>query len=61
MSDPERGTVWEESIIFSPNNIRFLCLSATIPNAKELSSWIQNIKNHKVDVIQHSKRAVPSG
>jgi len=59
MSDPERGTVWEEAIIFSPSQIRFLCLSATIPNAKELASWIQTIKDHKVDVVYYSKRAVP--
>jgi len=50
MSDPERGTVWEEAIIFSPPHIRFLCLSATIPNAEEFASWIQAIKNHQVEV-----------
>ncbi len=59
MSDPERGTVWEEAIIFSPPHIRFLCLSATIPNAKEFASWIQAIKNHQVEVIRYAKRAVP--
>ncbi|MBD3203533.1 DEAD/DEAH box helicase [Candidatus Woesearchaeota archaeon] len=59
INDIERGTVWEESIIFSPENIRFLCLSATIPNAKEFASWIQSIKHHKVDVVRYNKRAVP--
>jgi len=59
MSDPERGTVWEEAIIFSTPHIRFLCLSATIPNAKEFASWIQSIKNHQVEVIRYAKRAVP--
>ncbi|MEM2138652.1 MAG: DEAD/DEAH box helicase [Candidatus Woesearchaeota archaeon] len=59
ISDIERGTIWEESIIFSPENIRFLCLSATIPNAEEFAKWISNIKKHNVDVVKYEKRAVP--
>ena len=59
INDIERGTIWEESVIFSPEHIRFLCLSATVPNAKEFASWIQNIKNHTVDTITYNKRAVP--
>ncbi|MCK5283844.1 MAG: DEAD/DEAH box helicase [Nanoarchaeota archaeon] len=59
ISDRERGTVWEESIIFSPSPIRFLCLSATIPNANEFAEWISSIKGHDVKVVEHNKRAVP--
>ncbi len=59
INDIERGTIWEESIIFSPEHIRFLCLSATIPNAKEFADWIETIKNHLVDVVKYDKRAVP--
>lgn len=59
INDIERGYVWEESIIFSKNNVRFLCLSATIPNAKEFASWIEAIKGHHVKVIFHDKREVP--
>lgn len=59
LSDVERGTVWEESIIFSPDKTRYLCLSATIPNAREFADWIQEIKNHTVDVVEYKKRAVP--
>ena len=33
INDIERGYVWEESIIFSKEHVRFLCLSATIPSA----------------------------
>ena len=40
LADVERGAVWEESIIFSPPHVRFLCLSATIPNARQrLFRW----------------------
>ena len=59
INDIERGTVWEESIIFSPENVRFLCLSATVPNAHEFAKWISSIKNHNVDVVKYDKRAVP--
>ena len=59
INDFERGTVWEEAIIFSPEHVRFLCLSATIPNAKEFAEWIQTIKGHEVSVVRYDKRAVP--
>ena len=61
ISDIERGTVWEESLIFSPKAIRFLCLSATIPNAREFAEWISTIKEHEVKVVEYLKRAVPLG
>ena len=59
LGDIERGTVWEESVIFSNDHIRFLCLSATIPNARQFANWIQYIKKHDVDVVVEKKRAVP--
>ena len=59
LSDYERGTIWEESIIFSPDNIKFLCLSATIPNAEEFAGWIKSIKGHQIDVIDWAERVVP--
>jgi ATP-dependent RNA helicase DOB1 len=37
MRDRERGVVWEESIILMPNRVRFVFLSATIPNAIEFA------------------------
>ena len=59
INDIERGYVWEESIIYSPANVRFLCLSATIPNAQEFASWIQAIKKHDVETVVATKRNVP--
>lgn len=64
LSDLERGTVWEESIIFSPAHVRFICLSATIPNAEQFASWVYSIKSkedpaHNVKVVKYEKRAVP--
>lgn len=59
INDVERGYVWEESIIFSPPQVRFLCLSATIPNADEFAAWIEAINKHPVKVIRHEHRSVP--
>ncbi|MFQ5975629.1 MAG: DEAD/DEAH box helicase, partial [Candidatus Hydrothermarchaeales archaeon] len=59
ISDEERGYIWEESIIFSPEHIRFLFLSATIPNSKEFARWVETTKHHKVDVVKHHVRPVP--
>jgi superfamily II RNA helicase len=59
LSDEDRGTVWEESIIFMPKEMRLLGLSATIPNVYELAGWIHEIKGHPVTVVVKQERAVP--
>jgi superfamily II RNA helicase len=59
INDIDRGYVWEESIIYSPEKIRFLCLSATIPNAAQFSNWISAIKHHQVKTVIATKRNVP--
>jgi superfamily II RNA helicase len=59
IDDPSRGSVWEESLIFMPPHMRFLGLSATIPNVDELANWIKAVQNRPVHVVYHNKRAVP--
>ncbi|MBI1976705.1 MAG: DEAD/DEAH box helicase [Candidatus Omnitrophica bacterium] len=59
IDDYARGTVWEESIMFSPEHIRFLCLSATIPNVEELADWMGKVCNHPVNVVVETHRPVP--
>ncbi len=59
LDDPERGTVWEESIILAPSDIRFMCLSATVPNIQELSDWMGTVRNTKFTVIEEFHRPVP--
>lgn len=58
MNDPERGTVWEESIIYSPKNIQILALSATIENAKDLTNWISEVHGN-TRLIESFERPVP--
>lgn len=59
IDDPHRGSVWEESLIFMPSHMRFLGLSATIPNVDELAEWVTQVHGHPVKVVYHLDRAVP--
>ncbi|MDP8234178.1 MAG: DEAD/DEAH box helicase [Candidatus Saelkia tenebricola] len=59
LDDIERGTVWEESIIFLPQNMKMLALSATLPNIDQFIAWIEKTHNHPVKKIEEHKRAVP--
>jgi superfamily II RNA helicase len=36
MNDPDRGTVWEESVISCPKHIRIVALSATMGNVEDI-------------------------
>jgi superfamily II RNA helicase len=54
LADEERGHVWEEAIILSPPRIRLLLLSATIGNAEEFASWIEEVRGTRVRVINRA-------
>ena len=59
INDIERGTVWEESIIFAPQHIKFVCLSATIPNIGQFAEWMRSVRNGKIEVVEDTERPVP--
>lgn len=59
IDDPERGSVWEESLIFMPSTMRFLGLSATIPNVDQLASWVEEVQEQEVKIVTHFERVVP--
>ncbi len=59
IDDPDRGTVWEESIIHAPPQMRLVCLSATIPNVEELAGWIESVRGEQVTVVKMHQRPVP--
>jgi superfamily II RNA helicase len=59
LSDRERGTVWEESLILAPAQIRLVCLSATLPNLQELAGWISEIRGEPVRAVLEEHRPVP--
>ncbi len=59
MDDEDRGKIWEESVMYTPENIQMLGLSATIGNSKDLNNWINDIKNKKSDLISVGEEARP--
>jgi superfamily II RNA helicase len=58
MNDAERGTVWEESIIYCPDTIQIIALSATVANALELTDWINEV-HHNTILVSSDFRPVP--
>ena len=59
IDDRDRGTVWEESILYAPDHIRIVGLSATIPNVEQLAGWIRKTRDIEVDVVEEHERPVP--
>ena len=58
IADPERGTIWEESIISCLSEIQLVCLSATIANAREIADWISQT-HRPIALVRHDDRPVP--
>ncbi|EIE76283.1 hypothetical protein G6F46_001739 [Rhizopus delemar] len=59
MRDSERGVVWEESIILLPDVVRYVFLSATIPNAMEFAEWICKIHQQPCHIVYTDFRPTP--
>jgi superfamily II RNA helicase len=58
MNDRQRGTVWEESIIYCPADIQLVALSATVANSDQLTDWIHKVHG-PTDRIYSDFRPVP--
>ncbi|MEO1395008.1 MAG: DEAD/DEAH box helicase [Cyanobacteria bacterium J06634_5] len=43
MNDRQRGTVWEESVIYCPPEVQLVGLSATVANGGQLTDWIGEV------------------
>ncbi|KAM6304337.1 exosome RNA helicase MTR4 isoform 2-T2 [Podargus strigoides] len=59
MRDSERGVVWEETIILLPDNVHYVFLSATIPNACQFAEWICHLHKQPCHVIYTDYRPTP--
>ena len=57
LQDAYRGPVWEEVIIHLPEQIRLVCLSATVSNADELATWIETVRG-PTSVVVETRRPV---
>ena len=59
MRDKTRGVVWEETIIMLPDKVRYVFLSATIPNAFQFAEWIAKIHQQACHVVYTDFRPTP--
>lgn len=59
MRDKERGVVWEETIILLPDNVHYVFLSATIPNARQFAEWICHLHHQPCHVVYTDYRPTP--
>jgi superfamily II RNA helicase len=59
IADSDRGTVWEECLMFAPPNVRFVGLSASISNLEEFRAWMQAVRGSEVRLIETRDRPVP--
>ena len=51
INDPDRGSVWEQSILLLPPHVQLLMLSATIDKPESFSNWIQGEKEKQAKAI----------
>src|SRR6476620_1169291 len=58
LADEDRGHVWEEAIILTPPRIRLLLLSATIGNAGDFATWLEEVRGTQVRVVKAGPRPV---
>ncbi|MBN1545270.1 MAG: DEAD/DEAH box helicase [Syntrophaceae bacterium] len=59
LGDADRGVVWEEIMIYLPQRVNLLMLSATIGNDDELAGWLSGLRAKPCVVIKERKRPVP--
>ncbi|XP_055713535.1 exosome RNA helicase MTR4 [Phlebotomus papatasi] len=59
MRDKERGVVWEETLILLPDNVHYVFLSATIPNARQFAEWVCHIHKQPCHVVYTEFRPTP--
>jgi len=58
IADQQRGPVWEESIILTPQSTTLLMLSASISNYQEIAAWIEEVRGKPCNVVLKKDRPV---
>ncbi|GFH27512.1 uncharacterized protein HaLaN_25843, partial [Haematococcus lacustris] len=59
MQDRERGVVWEETIIFLPDDAKMVFLSATLSNASQFAAWVAHLHKQPCHVVYTDYRPTP--
>nr|QFG74004.1 MAG: DEAD/DEAH box helicase [Megaviridae environmental sample] len=58
-NDPERGKVWEETIVELPKHVMIILLSATVAKPQVFANHVQVIRQRKTTLVSTEKRHVP--
>lgn len=59
INNPERGKVWEETLILLPPEIKLVLLSATLAAPEAFAGWIGDLKQRPCVLISTLYRVVP--
>ncbi len=59
INDPDRGHVWEETLMLLPPQVKLVLLSATLSKPYEFARWLGESKEKMMWVISTMWRAVP--
>ena len=59
INDPDRGHVWEETMILLPASVKLILLSATLSSPYNFARWLGESKKVRVWLISTLWRAVP--
>ena len=59
IQDPDRGHVWEETLIMATKTLQIVLLSATMPSATPLSKWLAELHQRDVWLLSTTHRVVP--
>lgn len=59
INDPDRGKIWEETMILLPPSVQLICLSATLDRPEAFAEWLGTLKQVPCHCIQTQFRVVP--
>lgn len=59
IQDPDRGHVWEETMILCPRDLQLVLLSATMPSAASLGGWLARLHGRPTMLLSTLYRVVP--
>ncbi|MDP2306349.1 MAG: DEAD/DEAH box helicase [Pseudomonadota bacterium] len=59
LDDRERGTTWEELLIYLPPHVQIVGLSATLQNMQAFADWMSHVRGAEVAVVHETRRNVP--
>ena len=59
INDPDRGHVWEETLILMPRHVCMILLSATIDSPELFANWLGEVKRTPITLLQTTHRVVP--